>query len=188
MARPSAEPVSRRERPAKAALTRAGIVAAAVEILRAEGLERVTMRRLAEKLDTGPASLYVYVRNADELHAAILDELLGSVDLAPAAASGAAGWRERLLVDGKEVARQAGATFLHRKFEVEIADGGKNVPVQVTTSASKQPRGIRCTVSVGGAPIYDEVKWPARWYVAISAFAVAAVFGVAAVVLRTFGH
>ena len=57
-------------------------MAAAVEILQAEGLERVTMRRLAEKLDTGPASLYVYVRNTDELHAAILDELLGSVDLA----------------------------------------------------------------------------------------------------------
>jgi hypothetical protein len=93
-------------------------------------------------------------------------------------------WRERLLVDGKEVARQAGATFLHRTFEAEIADGGKNVPVQVTTSWSKQPRGIRCAVSVGGAPIYDEVKWPARWYIALSAFAVA----VAAAVLRMFGH
>ena len=97
-------------------------------------------------------------------------------------------WRERLLVDGKEVARQAGATFLHRTFEAEIADGGKNVPVQATTSPSKQPRGIRCTVSVGGAPIYDEVKWPARWYMALSAFAVAVVFGVAAAVLRMFGH
>ena len=71
-------------------------MAAAVEILQAEGLERVTMRRLAEKLDTGPASLYVYVRNTDELHAAILDELLGSVDLGPAAGSGDAGWREQL--------------------------------------------------------------------------------------------
>jgi AcrR family transcriptional regulator len=63
--------------------------------MRAEGLERVTMRRLAEKLDTGPASLYVYVRNTAELHAAILDELLGSVDLAPASADGR--WRDRLL-------------------------------------------------------------------------------------------
>jgi len=97
-------------------------------------------------------------------------------------------WRERLLVDGKEVARQAGPTFLHRTFEAEIADGGKNVPLRVTTSPSKQPRGIRCTFSVGGAPIYDEVKWPARWYVALSAFAVAVVFGVAAAVLRMFGR
>ncbi len=28
-----------------------------------DGLERVTMRRLADQLDTGPASLYVYVAN-----------------------------------------------------------------------------------------------------------------------------
>ncbi|TXS40307.1 TetR/AcrR family transcriptional regulator [Streptomyces sp. uw30] len=87
-------PVSRRERPAKPALTRDGIIATAVRVMRAEGLQRVTMRRLAQELDTGPASLYVYVANTAELHAAILDELLGEVDLAPAAADG--DWRERI--------------------------------------------------------------------------------------------
>ncbi|MCI3242111.1 TetR/AcrR family transcriptional regulator [Streptomyces spinosisporus] len=85
-------PRSRRERPAKPALTREGIVAAAVAVLRAEGLRKVTMRRLAQELDTGPASLYVYVRNTAELHAAVLDELLGTVGPAPAEGS----WRERL--------------------------------------------------------------------------------------------
>src|SRR6201999_2785881 len=73
------EPRSRRERPAKPALTRPGIVAAAVEIMRTEGLPKVTVRRLAQDLDTGPASLYVYFRNTAELHAAILDELLGTI-------------------------------------------------------------------------------------------------------------
>jgi hypothetical protein len=97
-------------------------------------------------------------------------------------------WRERLLVDGKEVARQAGPTFLHRTFAAEIADDGKNVPVQVSTSPSKQPRGLCCKVSVGGASIYDEVKWPARWYMALIAFAVAVVSGVTAAVLRVFGY
>jgi AcrR family transcriptional regulator len=87
-------PVSRRERPAKPALTRDGIVAAAVAIMRAEGLDKVTLRRLARDLDTGPASLYVYVRNVAELRAAILDELLGTVDLAPAVAPG--DWRAAL--------------------------------------------------------------------------------------------
>jgi AcrR family transcriptional regulator len=72
---------SRRERPSKPALTREGIVAAAVTVMGAEGLERVTMRRLAAELDTGPASLYVYIRNTAELHAAVLDELLGLVGL-----------------------------------------------------------------------------------------------------------
>ncbi|GAA4015950.1 TetR/AcrR family transcriptional regulator C-terminal domain-containing protein [Allokutzneria multivorans] len=85
-------PRSRRERPAKPALTREGIVAAAVGIMRADGLRKVTMRRLAEELDTGPASLYVYVRNTAELHAAVLDELLGTVE--PPEATG--DWRERL--------------------------------------------------------------------------------------------
>ncbi|WP_312871361.1 TetR/AcrR family transcriptional regulator [Amycolatopsis acididurans] len=75
------QPVSRRERPAKPALSRAGIVEAALGVLRAEGLEKVTMRRLAQELDTGPASLYVYVASTAELHAAVLDELLGEVEL-----------------------------------------------------------------------------------------------------------
>ena len=88
-------PRSRRERPAKPALSYEGIVATAVALMRAEGLQRVTMRRLAQELDTGPASLYVYVADTAELHAAILEELLGAVDLAPARAGG--DWRERLV-------------------------------------------------------------------------------------------
>lgn len=85
---------SRRERPAKPALTRTGIVAAAMAVLRSEGLQKVTLRRLAAELDTGPASLYVYFRNAADLHAAVLDDLLGTVDLGPVSALGP--WRDRL--------------------------------------------------------------------------------------------
>ena len=88
-------PLSRRERPAKPALTREGIVATALEVMRAEGLDRVTMRRLATELDTGAASLYVYVRNIAELRAYILDDLLAGLDLSPVTAEG--DWRERLI-------------------------------------------------------------------------------------------
>ena len=88
-------PISRRERPAKPALTREGIVATALEVMRAEGLDRVTMRRLATELDTGAASLYVYVRNIAELRAYILDDLLAGLDLSPVTAEG--DWRERLI-------------------------------------------------------------------------------------------
>ena len=85
---------SRRERPAKPALTRAGIVETAVALLRAEGLERVTMRRLAAELDTGAASLYVYLRNTAELHAAVLDEMLAPLALMPNDLS--VGWADRI--------------------------------------------------------------------------------------------
>jgi AcrR family transcriptional regulator len=86
-------PISRRERPAKPALTRAGIVHAALVILREEGLGKVTMRRIAEALDTGPASLYVYVRDTTDLHLQILDSLLAGVTPPE---SSAGGWRDRL--------------------------------------------------------------------------------------------
>ena len=87
--------IGRRERPAKPALTREGIVTAAVRLMQAEGLDRVTMRRLAQELDTGAASLYVYLRNTAELHAAMLEQLLGEVDLSPVTAAG--DWRDRLI-------------------------------------------------------------------------------------------
>jgi AcrR family transcriptional regulator len=90
----TAGPISRRERPAKPALTRAGIVGTALRLMREEGVERVTMRRLAKELDTGPASLYVYVRDTEELHAAVLDELLAEVDLSPVGSGEP--WRDRL--------------------------------------------------------------------------------------------
>ena len=83
---------NRRERPAKAALTREGIIDAAVGILEQEGMGKVTMRRVASALDTGAASLYVYVRNTEDLHAQILDELLGR--MARPLRHGS--WRERL--------------------------------------------------------------------------------------------
>ncbi|MEO7126298.1 MAG: TetR/AcrR family transcriptional regulator [Nakamurella sp.] len=73
------EPKSRRDRPAKPPLSRAWIIAETIKIMESEGLEKATMRRVAQALDTGPASLYVYVANTAELHAAVLDQLLESL-------------------------------------------------------------------------------------------------------------
>jgi AcrR family transcriptional regulator len=86
-------PRSRRERPAKPALTRQKIIDAALRILSAEGLGKVTMRRIAAELDTGHASLYVYVRDVEDLHAQILDALLAPLVTAEPAGDT---WRERL--------------------------------------------------------------------------------------------
>jgi AcrR family transcriptional regulator len=86
-------PVSRRTRPAKPALTRDGIVDAAMAILATDGAQGVTMRKVATALDTGPASLYVYVRNATELSSLMIDRLIASLDLSW---DGSEPWRERL--------------------------------------------------------------------------------------------
>lgn len=86
-------PRSRRDRPAKPALSREGIVDAAWAVLEADGIEKLTMRRLAADLDTGPASLYVYVASTTEVHALLIDRLLGRLDLRW---DGASDWHERL--------------------------------------------------------------------------------------------
>ncbi|MFH8387263.1 TetR/AcrR family transcriptional regulator [Kitasatospora sp. NPDC018058] len=87
----STQPISRRARPAKAPLSRDVIVRTGLAILDRDGLDALTMRRVAKELDTGPASLYVYVANRDDLMAAMLDEALGHV---PLTSEGT--WQERL--------------------------------------------------------------------------------------------
>ncbi|MBY5437293.1 TetR/AcrR family transcriptional regulator [Rhizobium leguminosarum] len=111
------QPRSRRERPSKPALSREGIIAAAVALFHEEGLAKVTMRRVAAVLDTGPASLYVYISDTEDLHAEILDALLARV----AEPSSPADWRGRLkgtlrsymalLFEHPELARMAMSTM-----------------------------------------------------------------------------
>jgi AcrR family transcriptional regulator len=85
--------VSRRNRPAKPPLSRDVIVSTALHVLEREGLPGLTLRRIAAALDTGPASLYVYVANLDELHALMLDRALEPVHLS---GSRRLAWRGRL--------------------------------------------------------------------------------------------
>ncbi|NGO70351.1 TetR/AcrR family transcriptional regulator [Streptomyces boncukensis] len=74
---------SARTRPAKAPLSQAAVVGAALRIIESDGLPAVTMRRVAAELDTGPASLYAYVSNRDDLLRQTLDAALGTVPLEP---------------------------------------------------------------------------------------------------------
>jgi AcrR family transcriptional regulator len=86
-------PISRRARPAKSPLSREAIVAAALALLEREGLEGLSLRKVATALDTGPASLYVYFANLNDLHAEMLDTAFAEVAL-PQTRKG--NWRARL--------------------------------------------------------------------------------------------
>ena len=75
-----------RQRPAKrradkAPLSQDLIVSTALSLLDREGIDNVTMRRVADALETGPASLYVHVANKEELHELMYDRVLGEVTL-----------------------------------------------------------------------------------------------------------
>jgi AcrR family transcriptional regulator len=92
--RDTVEPQSRRDRPAKPPLSRAVIIETALELVRQEGLDEVTLRKVADSLDTGPASLYVYVANREELLERMLNQVLSEV---PSVRVEARRWQARLL-------------------------------------------------------------------------------------------
>lgn len=67
-------PSSRRPR-----LTREDLAATAMRIADAEGIDALSMRRLATELDVGTMTLYHYVRTKDELLALVTDAVMGEV-------------------------------------------------------------------------------------------------------------
>jgi AcrR family transcriptional regulator len=79
--------------PARASIRRQQIIDAAVALADAEGLEAVSMRRLAEQLGLGTMTLYSYVSDKDELLDLMRDEVSRAM-LVPEPLPG--DWREAL--------------------------------------------------------------------------------------------
>ncbi len=70
---------SRRSRPAKDPLSKERIIKEAYLLLTNEGINGLTMRKVAKALDTGASSLYVYVKNSEELCSYVLDYSLSDI-------------------------------------------------------------------------------------------------------------
>src|SRR5262249_19016990 len=62
-------------------LTRDAIVEAALRVLDREGMDGLSMRRVAEELGTGVASLYWHVRNKGELLQLLSERLAAEIEL-----------------------------------------------------------------------------------------------------------
>jgi AcrR family transcriptional regulator len=81
------------EPPRRPRLSRERIVAAAIGLLDAEGVEGFSMRRLAARLDAGTMSLYEYVASREDVLDLALDAALGAIELHQ---PDGAPWRDRL--------------------------------------------------------------------------------------------
>ncbi|MGC4749196.1 GntR family transcriptional regulator [Micromonospora sp. DT201] len=83
----------RQARAFKQPLGRMHVLRAAIAIADAEGLDAVSMRRLAVDLGAGPMSLYRHVANKDDLVTQMADEVFGESELPD---PGPPGWRAKL--------------------------------------------------------------------------------------------
>src|SRR5215467_9533486 len=82
-------------------LDQAQVVHAALELLDEVGMDELTMRRLAERLDVKAASLYRHVRNKDELLVLLADEIAGEIPLIEPRGT----WKEQLVESAHNVRR-----------------------------------------------------------------------------------
>ena len=99
-------------------LTQEAIVETAIRVLDAEGLAGFSMRKVADELDTGAASLYWHVGSKDGLFDLIFEEIIGEqVDEVPDADPER--WQEQL----KEVARTMRRAILRHRDIVQLSIG-----------------------------------------------------------------
>lgn len=87
----------RKAAPARETLSRAQIVTAAMAILDADGVNGLSMRKLAAKLGAGATSLYWHVPTKDDLVDLLIDEVWGEIDVPEPEL---AGWRSGALLFG----------------------------------------------------------------------------------------
>ncbi|WKD31451.1 TetR/AcrR family transcriptional regulator [Streptomyces xanthophaeus] len=80
------------------ALSRALIVAAAVRLLDAEGIDALSMRRLGTGMGAAATSLYRHVTGKDELIELVVDEVYGELEVPGAASPGE--WRDAVARGG----------------------------------------------------------------------------------------
>ena len=96
-------------------LTREALAATALRLADEEGLDALSMRRLASELEVATMSLYHYVRTKDELLALVTDAVMGEV-LVPPDVPFPRDWRRAL----RMIAMRSRAAFARHPWMLDI--------------------------------------------------------------------
>lgn len=133
--------VAKRPRADRPPLSQDQIVDAGLRIVLAEGIDAVSMRRIAAVFGTGASSLYAHVANKEELLQLMFDRICAG---APVPEPEPARWREQI----KEVARASHA--LMTKYN-DIA-GAVLATVPIGPNALRISEGMLAIMLAGGVP------------------------------------
>ncbi|MQY07724.1 TetR/AcrR family transcriptional regulator [Actinomadura macrotermitis] len=131
-------------RPSRPLLSRERIVAAALALVDAEGLDAVSTRRLAAELGVAGPSLYNHLATKDELLDAVVDAVLGEVDLSMF--TGGPDWRGAL-------------ESWARSYRAALAAHPRVVPA-LSQGMGRRPNALRLADAVFGGLV--AAGWPRR--------------------------
>jgi AcrR family transcriptional regulator len=107
---------TRPRRKERSTLTREQIVTEAVRLLDTEGMDALSMRKLAARLEAGATSLYWHVANRDELIELVIDHVYGELDVPGPEDAG--DWPAAL----RRFAHSIRATFMCHRWLVSVLD------------------------------------------------------------------
>ncbi|MFE6504326.1 TetR/AcrR family transcriptional regulator [Kitasatospora sp. NPDC057738] len=152
-------------RPRTPLLSRERIVAAALRLIDDEGLDALSTRRLATELSVSGPSLYNHFATKDDLLDAVVDSVIGEVDLSmfgtAAGAAGDAGAAGALGAAG--VAGRTGSAWPQalrdwaRSYRAALAAHPNIVPV-LAQGPGRRPNALRLADAVFGHLV--ESGWP----------------------------
>jgi AcrR family transcriptional regulator len=146
-------------------LTRTAVLAAAHDLLAEQGLEALTMRALARRLDVAPNALYSHVPGKTELVDALLDDRLSLVEEPSADAPDPVG---------------AVAALMTSTYEVLLTRPDL-VPLYLARQGSRGPNAVRLGVVMDAllrrTGLADEAVPPARRALIVHAIGGAAFAG-----------
>ena len=137
----------RRSRRRREPISRDAIVAAAIGLLDREGLAALSMRRLAEELGTGAASLYWHVGSKDGLLDLVLDEVIGEGKVPDPDPDR---WQEQL----KQIARDQRAASHRHPWVVRVSVGR----IPMGPNALRYTERILAILRAGGLPPHLAVQ------------------------------
>jgi AcrR family transcriptional regulator len=128
---------SRRKEP----ITRAAIVAAALRLLDRDGLDELSMRKVADELGTGAASLYWHVGSKEGLLDLVFEEVIGEHHVPDPEPER---WAEQL----KEIAHDMRAVILRHRDIVRISIGR----IPMGPNAMRFSERVLAVLRAGGVP------------------------------------
>jgi AcrR family transcriptional regulator len=105
--------------PKPSRLSRDRVLAAAIEIADRDGIDALTMRRLADELGAGAMSVYYHVANKDDLLGGMVDLVVGEMELADARPD----WKSAL----KQTATSAHEVLLRHPWATALLLSGPGV-------------------------------------------------------------
>jgi TetR/AcrR family transcriptional regulator, tetracycline repressor protein len=127
----------------KPQLSREVVVAAALQVLDAEGGNALTMRRVADQIGVSASSLYGYVANKEELVQLMLDRIFEEVDVPPTGGN----WQETV----KEFARAMLAAYRRHRGVAALTLG------RVAVTPAMLATGERILAEARSAGMPDQV-------------------------------